>query len=52
MKLEKVFITGVGTEGNWTGDRLTENVSLNFSKVSVDYTPQDDKGGMMCKKRF
>ena len=44
VKLEKVFITGVGTEGNWTGDRLTETVALNFEKVSVDYTPQDDKG--------
>jgi len=25
-------------------DRLTENVTLNFSKVSLDYVPQDDKG--------
>jgi type VI protein secretion system component Hcp len=23
---------------------LTENVTLNFAKVSVDYVPQDDKG--------
>jgi type VI secretion system secreted protein Hcp len=44
VKLEKVFITGVGTEGHWTGDRLTESVMLNFEKVKVDYTPQDDKG--------
>src|SRR5260370_14314355 len=44
VKLEKVFITGVGAEGHWTGDRLTENVTLNFSKVGVGYTPQDDKG--------
>jgi type VI protein secretion system component Hcp len=25
-------------------DRLTENITLNFSKVSLDYVPQDDKG--------
>jgi type VI secretion system secreted protein Hcp len=44
VKLEKFFITGFGTEGHWAGDRMTENVVLNFEKVSVDYTPQDDKG--------
>jgi type VI secretion system secreted protein Hcp len=25
-------------------DRLVENVTLNFAKVSVDYTPQKDDG--------
>jgi len=41
IKMEEVFITLVSTGGE---DRLTENVSLNFSKVNVDYTPQGDKG--------
>jgi type VI secretion system secreted protein Hcp len=39
-----VFITSVSTGGSGGEDRLTENVSLNFSKVNVDYTPQSDKG--------
>jgi type VI secretion system secreted protein Hcp len=44
VKMEKVFITAV-TSGATSGDeRLTENVLLNFGKVSVDYTPQDEKG--------
>lgn len=45
VKLETVMITGVATGGSHIDDRLTENVNLNFAKVSVDYTPQDDKGG-------
>jgi type VI secretion system secreted protein Hcp len=45
VKLETVMITGVGTGGRHSEDRLTENVTLNFAKVSMDYTPQDDKGG-------
>jgi type VI secretion system secreted protein Hcp len=44
VKMEEVLIAGVGTGGSYNDDRLTENVMLNFSKVSVDYTPQDDKG--------
>jgi type VI secretion system secreted protein Hcp len=44
VKMETVMITGVGTGGSYSDDRLTENVILNFAKVSVDYTPQDDKG--------
>jgi hypothetical protein len=30
--------------GSGGEDRLTENITLNFSKVSLDYIPQDDKG--------
>lgn len=30
--------------GSQNDDRLTENVILNFGKVSVDYTPQKDDG--------
>jgi type VI secretion system secreted protein Hcp len=44
VKLETVMITGLGTGGSYTDDRLTENLTLNFAKVSVDYTPQDEKG--------
>lgn len=44
IKMTEVFITAVSTGGSGGEDRLTENVSLNFAKVSLDYTPQDAKG--------
>jgi type VI secretion system secreted protein Hcp len=44
IKLEEVLITGISTGGSGGEDRLTENISLNFGKVGLDYTPQDDKG--------
>ena len=44
IKMEDVLITSVSTGGSGGEDRLTENVSLNFAKVSVDYTPQKDDG--------
>jgi type VI secretion system secreted protein Hcp len=44
VKMETVMIAAVTTGGSGNEDRLTENVILNFAKVSVDYTPQDDKG--------
>ena len=44
IKMEEVLITSLSTGGSGGEDRLTENVSLNFAKVSVDYTPQKDDG--------
>lgn len=44
VKMEEVFITAVSTGGSGGEDRLTENVTVNFAKVNVDYTPQDAKG--------
>jgi type VI secretion system secreted protein Hcp len=44
VKMDGVFIASVSTGGSGGEDRLTENVTLNISKVSVDYVPQDDKG--------
>jgi len=44
IKMTEVLITSLSTGGSGGEDRLTENVSLNFAKVHVDYTPQDDKG--------
>ena len=42
--MEEVLITSVSTGGSGGEDRLTENVTLNFAKVHVDYTPQKDDG--------
>ena len=44
IKLEKLMVTSVSTGGSGGEDRLTENVTLNFAKVNVDYKEQDDKG--------
>jgi len=44
IKMEKVMITSVSTGGSGGEDRLTENVTLNFAKVSYDYTPQTGEG--------
>jgi type VI secretion system secreted protein Hcp len=44
VKMTGVMVTAVSTGGSGGEDRLTENVTLNFAKVHVDYVPQDDKG--------
>ena len=44
IKIEEVLITSLSTGGSGGEDRLTENVTLNFAKVHVDYTPQKDDG--------
>jgi type VI secretion system secreted protein Hcp len=44
IKMEQVLISSVSHGGSGGEDRLTENITLNFAKVSVDYVPQDDKG--------
>src|SRR5881394_1537913 len=44
IKVEEVLITAVSTGGSGGEDRLTENVTLNFAKVHLDYVPQDAKG--------
>lgn len=44
VDLEEIIIAAVQTGGSGAEDRLTENVTLNFSKVHVTYTPQKDDG--------
>jgi type VI secretion system secreted protein Hcp len=44
IKMTEVLVTSVSTGGSGGEDRLTENVTLNFAKIHIDYTPQDDKG--------
>ena len=44
IKMTEVLITSLSTGGSGGEDRLTENVTLNFAKVHLDYTPQDAKG--------
>ena len=44
IKMSPVLVTSVGTGGSGGEDRLTENVTLNFAKVEVGYTPQKEDG--------
>jgi type VI secretion system secreted protein Hcp len=44
IKLSDVLISAVQTGGSGGEDRLTENLTLNFSKVEVQYTEQEADG--------
>jgi type VI secretion system secreted protein Hcp len=44
IKMSPVLVTSVDTGGSGGEDRLTENVTLNFAKVEVGYTPQKPDG--------
>ena len=44
ITMGEVLVTSVSTGGSGGEDRLTENVSLNFADVTLEYLPQDAKG--------
>ncbi len=44
ITLKEVLVSSVSTGGSGGEDRLTENVSLNFAQVLVDYQPQKADG--------
>ncbi len=54
IKMEGVLITSLSTGGSGGEDRLMENVTLNFAKVSFNYTPQkpDGSGGAENEKTW
>ena len=43
-KLEEVLITSLSVGGSGGEDRLTENITLNFAKVTWTYVPVDPNG--------
>jgi len=45
ISMTNILISSVTTGGSGGEDRLTENVTLNFSKVKVEYTGQKADGG-------
>ena len=47
IEMEKVLITSVSTGGSGGEDRLTENITLNYAKINVEYKEQkpDGSGG-------
>ena len=44
IKMENLIISSLSTGGSGGEDRLTENVTLNFGKVTVDYKEQAKTG--------
>lgn len=44
IKMTDVLITSVAPSGDGAQDHTLESVSLNFAKVEVEFTPQDEKG--------
>lgn len=44
FKLQTVLITNISVGCSHYDENMIEDVTLNFSKVSIDYTPQDEKG--------
>ena len=46
ITLEDVLVSSYSTGGSGGEDRLTENVTLNFAKVKVEYNEQDAKGSV------
>jgi type VI secretion system secreted protein Hcp len=44
ITMEDVLVTSVSTGGSGGEDRLTENVTLNFAKVKVNYVEQTATG--------
>ena len=44
IDLEEVLVTSLSTGGSGSDDRLTENVTLNFAQVMVEYQEQKADG--------
>jgi type VI secretion system secreted protein Hcp len=44
ITMEEIIISSLSTGGSGGEDRFTENVTLNFANVKLEYTPQKDDG--------
>ena len=44
LTLTEVIVASVSTGGSGGEDRLTENITLNFAKFKLEYTPQKADG--------
>ena len=52
IKMEKCIISSLSTGGSGGEDRLTENVTLNFAEVTVEYCAQKDDGSADAANTF
>src|SRR5262245_41969415 len=44
VTMNECIVSSISTGGSGGEDKLTENVTLNFAKVTFEYFVQDDKG--------
>ncbi len=52
IEMEDIIVSSVSTGGSGGEDRLTENISLNFSVVNFKYKPQEKDGSGGADKEF
>jgi type VI secretion system secreted protein Hcp len=52
ITMNDLIVTSVSTGGSGSEDRLTENVTLNFAKVKVNYVEQTEKGAAGAKPQM
>ncbi|HEY0942645.1 MAG TPA: type VI secretion system tube protein Hcp [Steroidobacter sp.] len=52
IDLTKVMVASYSTGGSGGEERLTENVTLNFAQVKVEYVTQNEKGGKGTPQAF
>ncbi len=52
ITMEKIMISSISTGGSGGEDRLTENVTLNFAKVTFAYKEQKIDGSGEAPKNF
>jgi len=44
ITMKDLIISNISTGGSGGSDMITESVTLNFAKVTLEYTPQDSTG--------
>ena len=52
ITMNDLIVTSLSTGGSGGEDRLTENVTLNFAKVKVNYVEQTEKGAAGAKPQM
>jgi len=52
VSFEKALVTAYSTGGSGGAQRITENVTLNFAKVKIEYVTQNEKGGKGTPQAF
>jgi len=52
ITMTNVLVTSVSMGGSGGEDRLTENITLNFAKVTTEYTEQDSTGKAVGMSTF
>lgn len=50
ITMEQVMVSNIGTGSELVEGQQVENISLNFARFTVEYTPQTEKGSGGAKK--